>query len=388
MSEVKVKILVVAYEMPPQHSGAGIDIQRTYQALVSMYPNIQVKILSLKGEKCDSDISEKIVIQRILNRWNTSSLLKMSFNFFQILKNLFRSNIVHLNALYPIGLVIIPIANFFNKKTILQLHCMGVDDPDSVLLRKHGRLLYFFYQKAKFFKTYSKAQTDALLNNGISLNRILEVPPYIEDTEFFPVTDEIRTEIKQSLGIRKEAIVMTSIGRIGLRKGSDIVLDVFNILNDKVLDIELLMVGPFEKNITQDFPQTLKFKIDNISNKRIHFLGERQDIRNILQITDYFILPSKGEGFGIVNIEALACGAIVLLSNLKGVFDTIIDNKKDGIIVNSFNSQDYAKEILSIIKDQERKQSIRNHGFKKVREKYSKGYTLRPFIKFIFDKKL
>jgi glycosyltransferase involved in cell wall biosynthesis len=379
------KILVVTYEMPPQHSGAGVDIKRTYEAIVEMYPNIYVEILSLKGPSQISDFSKNIIIKRSLSRWDANKVIDMLIDFFKVIRSIVKADIIHLNALYPIGLLVIPIANFLRKKTILQLHCMGVDDPKTVSLKKYGKLLSFFYKKAQYFKTYSKAQSDALVESGVNINRILEIPPYIDNNVFFPIDSISKNEFKKSIGLSSDAIVLTTIGRIGHRKGSDIVLDVFSALNDKIPKLELIMVGPHNNNVTLDYPENLKLKIQKNTNKKIKYLGERKDVNKILQITDYFILPSRGEGFGIVNIEALACGAVVVVSNLKGIFDTIIDHYKDGLIVTTFDYSDYVDAIFSLHNDIPMREMIVKNGFKKVQKKYAKEVTLKPYINFIFE---
>ncbi len=379
------RILVITYEMPPQHSGAGIDIKRTYEAIIDAHPNIYVEILCLKGPSEISDFSKNIIIKRSLSRWDTKKIINMLIDFFKVMRSLVKADVVHFNALYPIGLLVIPIANFLRKKTILQLHCMGVDDPKTVLLKKHGKLLSFFYKKAQYFKTYSKAQSDALLESGVNRNRILEIPPYIDNIFSSPMDSLSKDEFKKSIGLNSDSIVLTTIGRIGHRKGSDIVLDTFSALNDKIPKLELLMVGPHNKNVSLDYSEDLKLKIQKNTNENINYLGERKDVNKILQITDYFILPSRGEGFGIVNIEALACGAIVVVSNLKGIFDTIIDHGKDGLIVTTFDYSDYVDAILFLYNDINIREKIVKNGFKKVQKKYVKEVTLKPYINFIFE---
>ncbi len=62
----------------------------------------------------------------------------------------------------------------------------------------------------------------------------------------------------------------------------------------------------------------------------VHFVGEVSDVREYLQASDIFVLPSENEAFGISLIEAMATGLAVVSSDAGGLADIIVD-EVDGL---------------------------------------------------------
>jgi glycosyltransferase involved in cell wall biosynthesis len=110
-------------------------------------------------------------------------------------------------------------------------------------------------------------------------------------------------------------------------------------------DYELVIVGdgPLKKDLEN------KVKTDNISDVR--FLGSRRDVENIIPGCDVLVLPSFSESFGLVLIEALACGKPVIGSNVGGITEII--NKNVGLLVNPNKISSIASAIDEIINDEE-----------------------------------
>lgn len=103
----------------------------------------------------------------------------------------------------------------------------------------------------------------------------------------------------------------------------------------------------------------------------VNFYGSvsREQLKKAYQANGVFILPSrveksqnkmwKGEGFGIVYIEAQACGTPVICGNYGGSIDTIL-HKKTGIMINPNNVEEITKAICYLLnnKDQQKKMGI------------------------------
>ena len=101
--------------------------------------------------------------------------------------------------------------------------------------------------------------------------------------------------------------IVLFVGNLIKRKNVDSLLEVKKVANS---DYYLVIVG--------DGPQFKKLtkKVDEEDIRDVIFTGSRNDVENIIPSCDVLVLPSFSESFGLVLIEALACGKPVIGSNV------------------------------------------------------------------------
>lgn len=78
-------------------------------------------------------------------------------------------------------------------------------------------------------------------------------------------------------------------------------------------------------------------------NNRVHLLGFRSDVASIIKTCDLVVIPSKWEGFGLVAVEAMACGKQVVCLDILGLSEIVGDG---GIKVHKENPKEYAAAII------------------------------------------
>jgi glycosyltransferase involved in cell wall biosynthesis len=74
-----------------------------------------------------------------------------------------------------------------------------------------------------------------------------------------------------------------------------------------------------------------------------------EELGDFYNLCDVFAMPSKGEGFGIVFLEALACGKPVLAGNKDGSVDPLLDGEL-GVLVDPDNGDEIAKQLTLMLK--------------------------------------
>lgn len=144
-----------------------------------------------------------------------------------------------------------------------------------------------------------------LVNNAISL----------DDFQF---KKQIRHRIRTELGIRDNERVYGHVGRFAPQKNHDFLLDVFHELLKYQPQAKLILVGsgPLQPEIEK---KAQSLAIDD----RILFLGIKNNISDILNAFDVFLLPSLYEGLCIALIEAQANGLPIVCSDAisnQGIF--------------------------------------------------------------------
>lgn len=175
------------------------------------------------------------------------------------------------------------------------------------------------YNKQVLTVAYNNA--DKLISVGEKLkssmknytNNDIVVVPNIVNTDGFKVDKEHK---------RKKFRFVT-VAYLKKNKRIDLVIEGFNKLKEKYNDIELYIGGdgPERTNIQQ--------LIDKYNlNEDVHLLGEvlREDLPAIMGNSDCFVLPSMYETFGVVYIEALACGVPIIATKCGGPEDFFNEN--------------------------------------------------------------
>lgn len=168
------------------------------------------------------------------------------------------------------------------------------------------------------------------------------VPGVGIDIEKFqkPIPSNEAKALKKSLGLSDDDYVLMCVARLDKNKNQLFLIDVMNDLVKENKDFHLLLVGPDELN---GFYQRIvkEKKLD----KNIHFLGRRQDVPNLLKISNIVVSSSLREGLPVNVIEAFASGKPVVALSCRGMHDLIINNE-NGFIVS--NENEMRKKILEI----------------------------------------
>ena len=87
---------------------------------------------------------------------------------------------------------------------------------------------------------------------------------------------------------------------------------------------------------------------------RVVFLGNQECIEELLPLADLFLLPSHHESFGLVALEAMACGAIVIATAIGGTGE-LVDDGVNGFVRNPTDVEAWTRAALGILKDPARR---------------------------------
>lgn len=139
---------------------------------------------------------------------------------------------------------------------------------------------------------------------------------------------EWRDEIRQKYSIPQDAFVYIFIGRITKDKGINELFEASKSLFDLHQDLYLLLVGNVEKSesVDADLYQWAQ------KEERVIFCGYTNEVEKYLAASDVYLLPSYREGFGSAVVEAEAMGVPVIVSDIPGPTDAMID-EKTGLLV-------------------------------------------------------
>ena len=181
------------------------------------------------------------------------------------------------------------------------------------------------------------------------------------------ITENVKDDLRFSLGIAKDDFVIGFCGRFTNDKGIDQLVEAFEILNKKIENkFTLLLLG--RKDIRDDLPQKTQDLINGCD--RIVCPGYiSQNIENYYSIMDVFVLPTRRDGFGMCLLEAAAMGVPVLSSPLTGSKDAM-SVKNNGEYI-KIEADDIADKIMYLYENPEIRERYSKYGVDWVKENFN-----------------
>lgn len=187
---------------------------------------------------------------------------------------------------------------------------------------------------------------------------------------------------RKILGILENEYVVTFIGRLSKEKGVDDFLKVVSMLIDDGICLKALIIGDVLKN--EHARITFKEIQSFLSNKKIEdkviFLGFRNDIPNLLALTDVLILPSRREGFGMVIAEAAAMRKPAVAYRSRGTEEAIL-NGRTGILVENGDVVSLKEAVKILLRDADKRKLMGEAAFTRARERFDKEIIIKRYIK-------
>jgi len=152
--------------------------------------------------------------------------------------------------------------------------------------------------------------------SNLHAKKVEYVPGVGIDLSRFENNNTFEKDIRNELGISRDAIVLLSIGELNKNKNHETALKAFAEINNPNTYYIICGQGPLK-----DYLAGLATKL-NISDKTF-FLGYRSDILEIMKVSDIFIHPSFREGLPVSLMEAMASGLPCIASKIRGNADLI-----------------------------------------------------------------
>lgn len=262
----------------------------------------------------------------------------------KIYKSGFKIDLIHAHSVYPAAIVCKEIAKKNNCPLVVTEH-------NSLVLTKNiNKIRTRYLREVVEYSDAFICVSDALKKSVTELTKTKKTIYVVPNL----VSDLFRYVEPQRDGY----FTYVSIGNLVESKNFILTLNAFALTKKRISDCILIVVG--------DGP--LKTKLYELAKElgisdSVVFTGavEREEVASILQKSNVMVLPSSHETFGVVYIEALACGRPIIATNNGGV-NGIID-AQNGIKIDSFDSKILSDAMCDIY------QNYWNYDFHRISQK-------------------
>jgi len=190
----------------------------------------------------------------------------------------------------------------------------------------------------------------------LSQERISLLPNTFDPDQFYPDVRKPRFLLKR-YGLRADQPVILTIARLASAeryKGYDQVLRALPRVRERLPNVRYILGGrgPDRPRI-----ESLIKKLDLAKSVTLAGYVAEHELRGHYNLCDVFAMPSKGEGFGIVFLEALGCGKPVLAGNKDGSVDAVL-NGEIGVLIDPDSVTEIAEALIQILAREHKRQLL------------------------------
>lgn len=253
-------------------------------------------------------------------------------------KNGFEFDVIDVHWTYPDIVAGWLLAHRYGKKFIVTIRGHEALYDREFSLRR--LMVRHFLRRAHHVVALSEELREKVIRLGVAPHRTSVVLNGV-DLAYFEYLDP--GEARNQLGLGREKRILLSVGRLTSGKGHDVLVRMMPELS-KVQDVELYIIGGV--NPEDDFGDVLRNMIAERGLTNVHLVDKVTHRQLSLWYggADVFCLATKGEGCPNVVLEALACGAPVVVTNV-GAVGKIIEPDFNGNLVNLSDVQTFGKAV-------------------------------------------
>lgn len=278
-----------------------------------------------------------------------------------------RFDAVHAGRVLPEGLVGWAVARLLRCPLVIYAH-----GEEITTWRQSGkfRAMVFAYRHADRVIANSDFTRDELLKLGVAADRIALIAPGVDIDRFRPGLEA--ADLRASLGLAGGRKLILSVGRLSRRKGFDQVIRALPLALQQGIDAHYAIIG-----IGEDRDYLAALVKESGVAERVHLLGHVavEDLPRWYNAADVFAMPNReingdNEGFGMVFLEAAACGTPVLAGKAGGTGAAVVDGIT-GLRVDGASVDEVAAGLMHLLGLPEFARQLGGNGHRRALAEFS-----------------
>lgn len=374
-----MKVLVIARGFPTAQEPANGNFEYE-QALALSKEGVEVVIAYIDRRTCSLHSRKTGLLLQQNNPIRVyGGYMKpvVSFRYFPII-----STLIYKRRFIRLFQSIIKIEGYFDV-----IHCHYLFNlPQALAIGKRNRIPVVetehwsdlkkkplpFY--VKYLSRYYNA-ADKIVTVSLALNATLfNLFKINSSTIYNMVSDDYFCQREPSLNFHGAKIQFVSIGSLIHRKGFDLLIEAFGRLTVPTDRWHLTIIG---SGPDHDYIEGLikEKKLEN--NITLAGRKNKEEIRFIFQTSDVFVLPSRSETFGVVYIEAMACGLPVIATRCGGPEEFV--TQENGVLIDVEDLEGLTVAVANML------DNCRNYSAERIKmlcqEQFSSQVIAQQYIK-------
>jgi L-malate glycosyltransferase len=213
-------------------------------------------------------------------------------------------------------------------------------------------------------------QTKELLNTNVRIDTVYN---FIDERIYYPRKSEAAS-VKKEMGIPEQAKVMVHVSNFRKVKRVEDVVYTFQKVSARI-DTHLLLIGD-----GPELPVIRRLVKDLGLKEKVHITGSQKRVAELLSMSDVKLLLSSKESFGLVILEAMACGVPAVGTNIGGIPE-VIEHGKSGYICELGDTDKAAEYVMNIFNNPALGRKMGEAALKRAQTTFNKNDIVKQYEK-------
>lgn len=357
------QIVMVSHYYPPHVGGLEVVAQAQAKSLGRRDHDVAVVTADVEGTP-RTETDGGVIITRVKAWHYFDKRFGIPFLFFspalytELKHKIQLSSVVHIHDVFYMSSWVAGYLAWKLKKPLFLTQHVGMVDHPSGLVRFVQKAVYstagqYLFKRANRVIVYNRNVYKFVKQQGVPEARIIELRNGIDTSYFTPVAPEQKRALRRKHGLPEDQPICLYVGRLVPKKGYLLLLGAAQKSTHRPLAV---FVGPGK------YPENDQY------NAR--FLGPRQGeaLRELYQLADVCVIPSKDELFTLVHQEAMACGLPIITTDEPGYRSYQVDRKRMALVKRSQNA--ITQAIDTVLSDRDLQWQMSNYSRQLAVEKF------------------
>lgn len=363
-----MRVLFVAPEYPPHNiGGGGLVVESLASTLMKIGCNVTVvagfyPVKSLFDAVRRPKFGTEVILLPLLPtpraRFHLKTVMPPNIrSFLYLVKVLTRDyDVIHLHGFghglvdfaalycllikrrrYVLTVHGFPRSPFKSKGVVGLLYRAYVPTVGRVLLRRASRVV-----------AISESIKKEAISSGADVEKALVIPNGVDVSTYNGAF--LGKDIRKRFGVSEDDFLLVTVGILHERKGFQYLIEAMPLVlkfNSKAKLVIVGMDGGYGKNLRE-----LSEKL--AASKNVVFTGflDFDSKRSLMKTADVCVIPSLVEPFGLISLEAMACGKPIVASEVDGLME-VLEDEGTALLVKPKDVRGLAGALIKLIKDKE-----------------------------------
>ncbi|MGH3733957.1 MAG: glycosyltransferase family 4 protein [Acidimicrobiales bacterium] len=357
--------LLVTNDYPPKTGGIQVYLHELWRRLEVGRAVVLTASSHDGAEAFDNSID--VVVERV----SASTLFLPSWRAYRAIEAAIERHqpeLVLLDPAWPLGIL----GPRLSRPYGVILHGAEVSIPSRVPLVASS-LRYVLRRAEVAICAGDFPEREARRNAAENLCPVIQIPPGADSSHFHPLSSDERPKVRESLGHRDDEFLIAAWSRLVPRKGFDTLIRASAQLSGEFANLRVLIGGDGRDRL----------RLERLASKLhapVTFLGHVDEALQPEWIAacDLMVMNCRSrwfgleqEGFGIVFVEAAACGLAQVAGRSGGSHDAVRNGNTGVVIDNPRSTNDLARAIARLIRDSEERVRLASRALEVARRDLS-----------------
>ena len=278
-------------------------------------------------------------------------------------------DILHVHYAIPHAICAILARDMANHKVKVVTTLHGTDITVLGIDQAFKKMIHYGIEKSDAVTGVSHslvAQTKEMIGTDYPISVIHN---FVNEKEYFPKDASF---LKKQYNIKKQDKVMIHISNFRKVKRVQDVIYTFHEVN-KGIPSKLLLIGD-----GPEYSEMKRLVTELQIEENVLFLGKQNNISELLSIADLILLLSEKESFGLVLLEAMACGVPGIGTNIGGIPE-VIEHGKTGYLVDEGDIKATASYALNLLTDSDKLHRFSENALERVKHHFQSEIILQQY---------